>query len=162
LRFAKLKDSRAKRQPFKITVIAHLDRRETISEPSMSRLRNRQRPAAVASRHVLGRYGGQVAPVIAGTSPTRADRQPRPRAAAGPSCRPSCPRRTPGCASHMSRPPARRPRPPLGCWSGGPRRSVLTCERPGSSSPASRRRAPGPGRLRAWPAHRCPAPAPAR
>jgi UvrD-like helicase C-terminal domain len=64
------------------------------------------------------------APPIAGTSPTRADRQRRPRAAVGPSCRPSCPRRTPGYASRMSRPPGRRPRPPRRWWCGGPRQSV--------------------------------------
>ncbi len=64
------------------------------------------------------------APLIAGTSPTRADRQHRPRAAAGPSCRPPCPRRTPGCASRRSRSPARCPRPPGGWWCGGPRQSV--------------------------------------
>jgi hypothetical protein len=71
-----------------------------------------------------GRCGGRVAPVTAGTSPTRADRRHRPRAAAGPSCRPSCPCRTPDCASRMSRPPGRRPRPPRRYWCGDPQRSV--------------------------------------
>src|SRR5262252_6663040 len=47
---------------------------------------------------------------MAGTSPTRVDRRHRPRAEVGPLCRPSCPRRTPDCASRMSRPPGRRPR----------------------------------------------------
>ncbi len=37
-----------------------------------------------------------------------------------------------------------------------------TSARPGRSSSASRRRGPGPGRLPAWPARGCPAPAPAR
>ena len=45
-----------------------------------------KRLAARRRRHV---------PPIAGTSATRADRQHRPRAALGPSCRSSCPRRHP-------------------------------------------------------------------
>ena len=96
-----------------------------------------------------------------GTSATRADRQHRPRAALGPSCRSSCPRRTPDCANRMSRPPGRRPGPPRGLWCGGPQRSAPpTGERPGRSASASRRRRPGPGRLPACPARRCPAPVP--
>ena len=43
-------------------------------------------------QHVLGRYSRRVAPPIAGTSPTRADRRHRSRAAVGPWCRSSCPR----------------------------------------------------------------------
>ncbi len=61
---------------------------------------------------------------MAKTSPTRAGRQHRPHAAVGPSCPPSCPRRTPDCANRMSRPPGRRPHPPPGWWCGGPQRSV--------------------------------------
>ena len=61
---------------------------------------------------------------MAATSPTRADRQHRPRAAVGPSCRPSCPRRTPDCANRMGRSPGRRPHPPRGLWCGGPQRLV--------------------------------------
>ena len=42
-------------------LIAHRDRRETVDEPSTSRMRNCQRcPAAITSRHVLGRYSGHV------------------------------------------------------------------------------------------------------
>ncbi len=54
------------------------------------------------------------------------------------------------------------PSPTSGWWCGVPWRSVLRGGRPGSSSSASRRRAPGPRRLRAWPARRCPAPVPER
>ena len=47
---------------------------------------------------------------IAGTCPIRADRRHRPRAAMSPWSRSSCPCRTPGCTSRMSRPPGRLPR----------------------------------------------------
>ncbi len=67
---------------------------------------------------------GPVAPVIAGTSPTGADRQHQPRSAVSPSFRPSCQCRTPDCARLMSRPPRRRPRPLRERWCGAPRRSV--------------------------------------
>jgi uncharacterized membrane protein len=49
-------------------------------------------------------------PAIAGTCPIRADRRHQPRAAMSPWSRSSCPCRTPGCTSRMSRPPGRRPR----------------------------------------------------
>ena len=72
-----------------------------------------------------GRPGADpVAPVIAGTSPTGADRQHQPHAAVSPWFRPSCRRRTPDCASRMSRPPGRRHRPLRRWWCGAPRRSV--------------------------------------
>ena len=64
------------------------------------------------------------AALIAETSPTRADRQLRPHVAAGPSCRLSCRRRTPHCASRTSRPPERRPRPAAGSWWSDARQSA--------------------------------------
>jgi hypothetical protein len=76
---------------------------------------------ALATVVQLGRRPGYLAPpLIAGTSPTRADRRHRRRAAVGPSCRPPCRRRIPDCASRMSTPPGRYPRPPREWWCGGP------------------------------------------
>jgi hypothetical protein len=54
----------------KITVIARHDRRQTVSEPSVSRTCNQQRcPAAAASQHVPGRHGGHVAGLSQGHLP---------------------------------------------------------------------------------------------
>jgi len=139
-------------------LIAHRDRRETVNEPSTSRMRNCQRcPGAITSQHVLGRHSGHVGRLSQGHLPLvqiasigralswvhRAGRFVR--------------------AEHRAAPTAWTPPSPTS-WMvvGGPWRPVLRGGRPGSSSSASRRRAPGPGGLRAWPARRCPAPAPAR
>ena len=118
---------------------AHRDRREMINEPCQGCGTVSAVPEAAASQHVLGRGSGHVAPLIAGTFPIHADRRYRPHAAAGPSCRPSCPRRTPDRANRMSRPPARRPRQPREWWCGGPQRSGYSCWCTAPSAPSCTR-----------------------
>jgi hypothetical protein len=100
-------------------LVTHRDRRWSTSGAQVSAVRRDIENDSTAVRDrtnwaVLCPGGGQVALLMAGTSPTRADRQPRPRTAVGPSCRPSRRCRIPGCASRMSRPPGGRPRPPHG------------------------------------------------
>jgi hypothetical protein len=101
-------------------------------------------------------------PVIAGTSPIRADRRKQQRAGVSPSSRPSCPRRIPDCATACAdrlRAAPRLPHRVVWCSMAA---LFLRGERLGSSSSIARHRWPAPGRLPAGPTRRSSVPGPGR